>query len=420
MNFTRRNFLQSLGAGAALSVMGFPFLASAAPSAKVVILGAGFGGSTTAKYLKMLAPGLNVTLIDRASAHTSCVLSNEVVAGLQNISHITLPHKAIADKYGVKFVQAEVQGLDAKKKTVKTSAGSFSYDKLVVAPGISMDYDEKNGFDAAMQAAIPHAWIGGPQITRLAGMLENVKKGGTVLVRVPKAIYRCPPGPYERICLLSDMAKRRGFKVIALDSNPQIVSKGPLFKAAFEELYKDVLTYIPGTAIRSFDMAKKALVTDKGDFTADVMNFIADQKAGELAFRLGLVPKGGRWAPVSPVNFESEVFKDVYVIGDAIDSSITQMPKSGTIANGMGKLLAENLLRDFTGKAPVPPLIGNSCYSLVSGDEGIYIATVYKYDPKVNRIVIRNGTNAIAPSRSEENFRNQSSWGANILADSFY
>ena len=233
MSFTRRHFLQSLGAGAVLLATGFPGLGRAA-GRKIVILGAGFGGSTAAKYLKMLDPSLQVTLVDRAAAHVSCVMSNEVIVGMRDISSITLPHKTVADKYGVTFVQAEIQGLDATRKTVRTSAGDLAYDKLIVSPGIAMDYDEKQGFDAEMRQSVPHAWIGGPQTLQLRDMLANAKKGDTLLIRTPKVIYRCPPGPYERICLISDFARQRGCSVVALDPNPGIASKAPLFRAALE------------------------------------------------------------------------------------------------------------------------------------------------------------------------------------------
>lgn len=419
-DLTRRSVLKTFAAGAAISMIsGGISYAKDKSVKKIVVLGGGYGGSTAAKYIKMIDPSIDVTLIDRNASHISCAMSNEVVFAMDDISSITFPHKTLADRYGVNFRQAEVTGLDPNKKIVKTSNGDFPYDKLIVAPGVSMDYDEKAGFDKKFQEETPHAWIAGPQTLQLRKQLETLKKGGTVLMRTPKAPYRCPPGPYERASLMGDLAKKLGGKVVVLDPNPGIVSKAPLFKAGFEELYKDVLTYIPNTTVKSYDAAKRTIVTDKGNFTGDVINFVPDMKAGELAFTLGLVPKGGKWAAVDPVSFESKIIKDVYVAGDAIDSSITEMPKSGVVANGMGKTIALNAVRALNGKEPLPPIIGNSCYSLVSPTEGIYIASVYEYDPKVNKIVVKNGANGIPPKRTEENARNIFSWAENIFADTF-
>ncbi|MDR2884018.1 MAG: NAD(P)/FAD-dependent oxidoreductase [Deferribacteraceae bacterium] len=423
-NITRRSFLTAVAAGAVVTATGCNKKTStpapATPAVKrIVVLGAGFGGSTAAKYLKMLDPTLDVTLVDRSAAHTSCPLSNEVIFGLRDISFITLPHKPFADRYGIRFVQAEVMGLDASKKIVRTSEGEISYDKLIVSPGIGMDYDVANGFDSEMQKAIPHAWIAGEQTIWLRDMIKNVKKGSTLLLRTPKTIYRCPPGPYERASLMADFAKKSGCKVTVIDPNPGIVSKAPRFQAGFDELYSDVLTYIPSAGVKSYDKGRNTIVTEKGEFTADLINFIPDQRAGDMAFLLGLIPEGKKWAPVNPITFESDLIKDVHVIGDAIDPAITDTPKSGVIANTTAKLVAETIVREFAGQEPLLPMMGNSCYSLVSPHEGIYIATVYHYDPTVKRIVVKNGTNGVSPERSEENYLNLNSWAENVLFDSF-
>ncbi len=386
----------------------------------VVIAGGGYGGATTAKYLKILNPAINVILIDRNENHVSCAMSNEVIFGLRDISEITMPLKRMADKYGIEFKHAEVTGLDSEKKILKTSKGDVAYDKLVVSPGISMDYDPALNFTEAEQAKIPHAWIAGKQTEQLRDMVNNIKAGDTVIFRTPLALYRCPPGPYERACLFGSAALKKGAKVIVLDPNPQIMSKKPLFEKAFNTTYKDVLQYIPSVIVKSIDYATNTVKTDKGDFKGTMINFVPDQKAGELAFTLGLVEKGKKWASVDPKSFESTLIKDVYVIGDAIDTSaVTEMPKSGTIANATGKVVAENLVRIFAGKEPQVPFVGNTCYSLVSENEGIWIATLYEYDAAKNKIVTRNGANGIPKEASVENKINGHSWGNNILSDTF-
>lgn len=386
----------------------------------VVIAGGGYGGATAAKYLKLLNPSINVILIDRNAEHVSCAMSNEVIFGLRNISEITMPLTKLAEKYGIEFKQAEVTGLDGEKKILKTSAGDVAYDKLIVSPGISMDYDPALNFTAERQKEIPHAWIAGPQTLQLKDMVSKIKAGDTIIFRTPLALYRCPPGPYERACLFGNEALKKGAKVIVLDPNPQIMSKKPLFEAAFNNLYKDVLTYYSGVEVTGIDYDKKIVKTNKGDFQGALINYVPNQKAGELVFTLGLVEQGKKWASVDAKSFESTLIKDVYVIGDAIDSApVTEMPKSGTIANATAKVVAENLVRIFAGKEPRVPLVGNTCYSLVSEQEGIWIATLYEYDAAKNKIITRNGANGIPKEASVENRINGHSWGNNILSDTF-
>lgn len=434
---SRRNFVKTTAVSAAsLSLLGLAGCkkseqkgTSTAETAKkdaaksghtVVIAGGGYGGATTAKYLKILNPSINVILVDRNAEHVSCAMSNEVIFGLRDISEITMPLKRLADNHGIDFRQAEVTGLDGEKKILKTSAGDIAYDKLVVSPGISMDYDPALNFSADKQAEYPHAWIAGKQTEQLRDMVGQIKKGDTIIFRTPVALYRCPPGPYERACLFGNEALKKGAKVVVLDPNPQIMSKKPLFEKAFNTTYKDVLTYIPSVKVTGIDFDKKIVKTDKGEFKGTLINFVPDQKAGELVFTLGLVEKGKKWASVDPKTFESTLIKDVYVIGDAIDSAVvTEMPKSGTIANATGKVVAENLVRIFAGKEPLVPFVGNTCYSLVSETEGIWIATLYEYSAEKNKIVTRNGANGIPKAASKENKINGHSWGNNILADTF-
>ena len=442
MKLSRRNFVKTTAVSAAsLSILGLagckksttennsaqPAAQNAQPAAApkkagktVVIAGGGYGGSTAAKYLKLLDPSINVILIDRNAYHVSCAMSNEVIFGLRDIKEITMPLNRLAEKYGIEFKQAEVTGLDGEKKILKTSAGDFAYDVLIVSPGISMDYDPALNFTAERQKEIPHAWIAGPQTMQLKDMVSKIKAGDTVIFRTPVALYRCPPGPYERACLYGNEALKKGAKVVVLDPNPQIMSKKPLFEAAFKDLYKDVLTYHSGVVVTGIDYDKKIVKTNKGDFQGTLINYVPDQKAGELVFTLGLVEPGKKWASVDPKSFESTLIKDVYVIGDAIDSGpVTEMPKSGTIANATAKVVVENLIRIFNGKEPKVPLLGNTCYSLVSENEGIWIATLYEYDAAKNKIVTRNGANGIPKAASVENRINGHSWGNNILSDTF-
>lgn len=444
MKLSRRNFVKTTAVSAAsLSILGLAgckksttennaaqpaaqntqSAAAAAPKKAgktVVIAGGGYGGSTAAKYLKLLDPSVNVILIDINADHVSCAMSNEVIFGLRDIKEITMPLNRLAEKYGIEFKQAEVTGLDGEKKILKTNAGDFAYDVLIVSPGISMDYDPALNFTAERQKEIPHAWIAGPQTMQLKDMVSKIKAGDTVIFRTPVALYRCPPGPYERACLYGNEALKKGAKVVVLDPNPQIMSKKPLFEAAFKNLYKDVLTYHSGVVVTGIDYDKKIVKTNKGDFQGTLINYVPDQKAGELVFTLGLVEPGKKWASVNPKSFESTLIKDVYVIGDAIDSGpVTEMPKSGTIANATAKVVVENLVRIFNGKEPKVPILGNTCYSLVSENEGIWIATLYEYDAAKNKIVTRNGANGIPKAASVENRLNGHSWGNNILSDTF-
>ena len=422
-NLTRRNFLKvSANSVAALSVLGFASqsFAKEENQINVVIAGGGYGGSTAAKYLKLLNPAINVTLIDRNVNHVSCAMSNEVIFGLRKIKEITKSLPNLAKKYGFNFVQANVTSLDKENKILKTSNGEFKYDKLLVSPGIDMDIDPNLNFsEEDIEKNIPHSWIAGKQTETLMKLIKKVKKGDTMVLRTPKVPYRCPPGPYERACLFGEYAKKKGAKLIVLDPNPTIMSKKPLFEKAFNELYKDVLEYVPNSVVTEITKDKVIKLEGGREIKADLINYVHNNKAAKMAFDLGLVKEGEKWCAINPASFESLLAKDVYILGDAIDPKATDSPKSGTVANAIAKVVVENLIKEFNGKEPRVPIYGNTCYSLVSSNESIWIATIYEYNAKANKILVRNGANGIPKESSVENKLNGHGWAQNILNDTF-
>ncbi|MGB9731581.1 MULTISPECIES: FCSD flavin-binding domain-containing protein [Calditerrivibrio] len=389
---------------------------------RVAIIGGGFGGATTAKYLKMLDPKLDVVLIDKSDTFYSCPMSNHVIVGLSNIKEITFKYDILQKKYGVKFIKKEVENIDGTSKKLLFKDGFLAYDILVVSPGIGFKYDETIGYTKDAVEVLPHAWKAGEQTLKLANMLKELPKGGTVLLRVPKDPYRCPPGPYERSCLIAWYLKthKPGSKIFVIDSNDDVVSKGKLFKAAFAELYKDILEYTPDVEVLNIDTKNKVLKTSKGDIKADLINFIPDQKANDSAFKFGLIPEGKLWAPVDSWTLESTLIKDVYVIGDSANrGSFGTVPHSGYIANSMGKVVAEAIVAKLQGKNPPRPFMMNTCYSMVSSEEAIWIATVYEYDDTKKLTVQVGKAGGVPEKRGKIDKDNQYSWANAIWEDTF-
>ncbi|MCX8085103.1 MAG: NAD(P)/FAD-dependent oxidoreductase [Calditerrivibrio sp.] len=389
---------------------------------RVVVIGGGFGGATAAKYLKMLSPKLDVVLVDSSDIYYSCPMSNHVIVGLSHIKEITFKYDILQKKYGVKFLKGTVESIDGVAKKVLFADGYVSYDFLVVSPGIGFKFDDKIGYTKEVSEVLPHAWKAGDQTIKLANMLKDLPKGGTVLLRVPKAPYRCPPGPYERACLISwyIKAKKPGSKLIVIDANDDVASKTKLFKAAFAELYKDVLEYIPEVEVQGIDINGRTIKTSKGDFKADMINYIPDQKASDSAFKFGLIPEGKLWAPVDAWTLESTEVKDVYVIGDSANrGSFGTLPHSGYVANSMAKVVAEAIVAKLSGKNPPRPFMLNTCYSMVSDSEAIWIATVYEYNDEKKLTLQVGKAGGIPDKRSKIDKEHQYSWANAIWEDTF-
>lgn len=414
----RRRIIQSLGAAAGFGLM--PAIVRAAEivpkkGRRVVVVGGGFGGTIAAKILRMSDPKTEVVLVERDSTYTACPTSNLVLAGSRKIEENQFGYKALADKHGVVVVHDEVTAIDADKKQVVLTKGTLSYDKLILSPGIDFATEKIAGYGGDTDQKIPHAWKAGAQTVLLRKQLEAMKDGGVVAISIPTAPYRCPPGPYERICMIGEYLKaaKPKSKIIVLDGNPDIAAKGKLFRAAWEKHYGGMIDYRPGQSAMKIDAAAMTIGTEVEDVKADVINLIPPQRAGKIAIATGLADEGGRWCAVNPTTFESKKAENIHVIGDACVAN--PMPKSGFSANSQAKVCALNLANTFNGDDPVDFSAANICYSFVTSNEAISVAAVYKIDD--GKIVAVEGAGGLSPAASKLEADYGKAWFANIVAE---
>ncbi len=422
-NESRRRLLQGLGASSSLVLPGLAQAAKASkpPRGRVVIVGAGFAGATAAKYLRKWSDkGVDVTLIERQPAFISCPTSNEVLGGNREYQTLVHSYDGLRQRWGVKLVRASVTSVDTQQKRVRTDAGdSYAYDRLIVAPGIDFMFDQIEGYDAAAQKTVLHAWKAGPQTLALRQQLEAMPNGGTFVLSIPKAPYRCPPGPYERVCQVAWYFKQHkpGAKIVVLDANDGIVSKGKLFQGAWNTEYAGMVDYRPNWNVTGLDAATKTVTSEVGDtVTGDVLNVIPPMRAGEIARQTGLVNMNDRWAGVNWVTFESTAVPHVHVLGDAVFAA-PQMPKSGHMANQHGKAVAAALIEIFSGREPKPMIMANTCYSMLDNKHGVHVASVHRYNPEKQAPLIVEGTGGVSSGPSVEEGRYAHGWAVQIWAD---
>ncbi len=394
MHSSRRDFLKSLGVAGALALTSGPALArTRSRTAHVVIIGGGIGGATAAKYLRLAAPQMRITLVEPVRRFITCLRSTDVVVGHMDLDDITFTYDALRAKYGIRVIHDRAVGFDPQKKTVQLLEGfPLAYDKLVVSPGIDFIYGDVDGYDQeAAATTLPHAWKAGPQTLLLQKQLRAMPQGGTFLLVAPPNPFRCPPGPYERASLVAEWMIRHNptGKVVILDPKDQFTKDVP-FKKAWERLYGyntpqsriDWISASNGGKVLKVDAASRTVTAQAGTFRADVVNYIPPQRAGTLAFRMGLTNREG-WCPVDRHTFESSIVKDVHVIGDAAVAD--SMPKSGYSANSQAKVAVQAIADLIEGRTPGEPSMINVCYSLAGEHYGVSIADIFKVVD--NRIV---------------------------------
>jgi sulfide dehydrogenase [flavocytochrome c] flavoprotein subunit len=373
---TRRSFTAMAGAaGAAFSMPNLAFGATA----RVAVVGGGFGGATAARYLKRLDKDLDVTLIEASRKYITCPFSNLVLGGLRDMNSITHGYEGLA-KGGVRVVHATVQGIDPAAKRLSLSTGTpINYDKLILSPGMDLNFGAIPGYDRAAAERLPHAWKAGPQTLLLKRQIEAMPNGGVVIMVCPDNPYRCPPGPYERASMIAHYlkSKKPKSKILVLDAKEGF-SKQALFQDGWKQVYGNMIEWLPGKAggkVLSVDASAMTVKTEFGDHKGAVINVIAPQRAGEIARAAGFANEAG-WCPVDFDSFQSKMNPDVYVIGDA--SVAGAMPKSGFSANSQAKVAAIAVILALAGKKPPSPALANTCYSLVAPKYGISIANVYR------------------------------------------
>ena len=424
-SINRRDFIK-LGSGslvAGSAGLAIPQLAIGATK-KVVVIGGGAGGTIAAKYIRQSDSSIDVTLIETNKEHYTCFMSNEVIGGDRKITTIKHPYDGLK-KYGINIVHSMATAIDADKKTVMTASGdSFSFDRLIVSPGVSLKYNTIEGYDEAAAEVMPHAWKAGHQTALLRKQLEAMDDGGLVVIAPPGNPYRCPPGPYERACQVAHYLEHNKpkSKVLIIDAKDKFSKQG-LFTQGWKARYDGMVEWVPaadtGGGITSIDAASMTVSTDFDDYQADVVNIIPPQKAGAIAEIAGLTDDSG-WCPVDLGTFESTIHPGMYVIGDA--SMATGMPKSGYAANSQAKVCAAAVVASLNEIEMADPSYVNTCYSLVAPDYGISVAAVYRLAEDRSKIAkIAGGLTPgdASPDALQREVLYAYSWYDNIVADMF-
>lgn len=423
MSITRREFMKWMSASAALSAAGCATTpGSEKTTANVVVVGGGYAGATCAKYIRMWGPNIGVTLVERNRELISCPMSNLVIGGSKTLADMTVGYGGLA-KYGVKVVHEDAVSVDPDKRTVTLASGvTLRYDRLVLAPGIDFLYDLVPGLNNAdAQAKVLNAWKAGPQTVALRKQLEGMRDGGVFAITVPKAPYRCPPGPYERACQVAYYLKQAKpkSKVLILDANDKIVSKEGLFTKAWSERYKGLVEYRPNSELVDVDVDVNTMTAklQLDDVKADVLNVIPPQRAGKIATDLKLNNANNRFCNIDFLTYESTAAKNIHVLGDAIQAA-PAMPKSAHMANQHGKVCAAAVV-SLLNNQPVfdAPMVANTCYSFIDDKEVVHVCSVHRYDAAKKTMVTVDGSGGLSAAPSTLEGEYAFAWAKNIWAD---
>jgi sulfite dehydrogenase len=421
MTLNRREFLKWVAAsGGAAAVAGCAGTDTGPGAARVVVIGGGYGGATAAKFVKLWAPDIDVTIVERNAEFVSCPISNLVLAGNTQLANLTMGYEALRQR-GIRMVRDDAVAVDPGARQVRLAGGAtLAYDRLIVSPGVDFIYDQLPGLQSAdAQSRVLHAWKAGPQTAALRKQLEAMRDGGVFVFHIPTAPYRCPPGPYERVCQVADYFKRvkPKSKIIVLDSNPDITSKPGLFRAAWKSLYPGLIDYRPNSELADVDVKGMTVRLTFDSVKGDVLNVVPPHRAGDIAQKTGLITANQRWCGVDWLTMESVAVKGVHVLADSTLSA-PAMPKSASMANQHAKVCAAAVIALIKGQ-PVnqQPMMMNTCYSFVDGKNVMHVASVHTYDAAQKTMVAVKGAGGLSAEASELEGTYAWGWARNIWAE---
>ena len=418
---TRRNVVR--GIAAATTTFAFPCPSRAQSAARVVVIGGGFGGAACARALRRIDTKLQVTLVEPNKIFTACPFSNEVIAGLRDIEAQQFSYYKIAAD-GISVIAQAAVKIDPQARAVGLADGTtLTYDRLVLSPGIDLRYEALPGYNETSALKMPHAWKAGEQTLLLRRQLEAMDDGGVVVLAVPASPSRCPPAPYERASLIAHYlkAKKPRSKILILDAKDTIPQQR-LFENAWKELYPGMIERISlsqGGRVVSVEPATNTLVTDFGNYDAQVANVIPPQKAGNIAAIAGAVDNTG-WCPIDPATFASKLVPNIHVIGDACIGG--GIPKSASAANAEAKACASVVASLIADKSPDMPKLDGTCYNTVA--PGYAFSLSGTYQPRDDIFAEIEGTGFTSPVDAPRDIRLKEAeiaqaWFHTITAETF-
>jgi len=408
----------------------FPVPTNTGINGHIVVLGGGMAGATVAKYLRLWGgTGVQVTLVERSATYNSNILSNTVLNGQRTMANLAYAYNTLVNHYGVKLVTQEVTEIGTNFILLADGTTIDNYHRLVIAPGVEFDLMPGMSSLNEYDTLIPHAWRAGPQTTLLRNQLVNMTNGTDVVITIPKAPYRCPPGPYERACVIADWLKtnKPNSQVIVLDANADILVEKDNFNYAFTVTHAGVIDYRPGCTITDVDSTNRVVTYDQGlslnnTVEAGVLNPIPPQRAPQLLKDAGLLNSpDGRFASVDVLSYESTALPNIHIIGDA---SSTTMPKAGHIGNQQAKTCVDAILRLLQGQLPdQSPVTNSACFTPITASTATWLAAVYQYDPGTKKMVIpaqhNSGTAISATTASTRNYQDMLTWFNTLMRDTF-
>jgi sulfide:quinone oxidoreductase len=334
---------------------------------RVVVIGGGQAGLSVAARLQRAGVD-DVAIVEPSSSHYYQPLWTLVGGGLADIGETIRSESAYIPKRAT-WVRDRVVDIDPENRTVVTAFGrTISYDRLVVAPGVQLDWAATRGLPESL--ATPY--VSSNYDVHLAPKTWEIMRGlrrGTALFTMPTGAIKCPGAPQKIAYLCADYWQRTGVRDdirIILTLPGKGLFGVPVFAAALQkavERYRievrlsTELIDVDGDARRVTLLDTASGVKETLDF--DALHVAPQQPAPAWlrATRLADPDSAGGYVEVDKHTLQHVRYPDVFALGDACN---TPNSKTGAAIRRQSPVVAANIVASLAGK---PPAAGYDGYA---------------------------------------------------------
>ncbi|MEW6220691.1 MAG: FAD/NAD(P)-binding oxidoreductase [Thermodesulfobacteriota bacterium] len=349
---------------------------------KIVILGAGTGGTMMANKLRaaLSRDEWSITIIDRDNRHIYQPGLLFIPFGIYKPSDVVKTRRELLPA-GVDFVIDEITKVDPEANLVQTRNHRFTYDWLIIATGCRLAPEEVAGMAEGMGKNV-HDFYTLEGATRLAKAMRAFD-GGRLVMHISEMPFKCPVAPIEFVFLADWYFQERGIRdKVEIEFVTPLggMFTKPIATRAFSAAAQEKgIKVTPEFNIVAVDHGARTIEgADGRTIGFDLLVTIPPNMGAQALIDSGVSDELG-WVGTDHHTLKAKKYPNVYVIGDT-----TNVPtsKAGSVAHFESEVLSENLLREIEGMAPLPRFDGHSNCFIESGFNKAYLIDFnYKTEP---------------------------------------
>ena len=349
----------------------------------VVVLGCGMGGFTLSHLVsKRVGNSAVVTVVEPRERLPFAPAFQWLVFGWRQPETIQRDLTRLSKRKNVRIVNAKVEKIDLKGRTVKTPSQTIKYDKLVIALGAELAFDQVSGLEAYSHNAYS---LEGALKLREAMINFN---GGTIAMGISRLPIKCPPAPYELALLLEEHFRRAKKRIEIHFFTPEphpVPAAGSVIGKQVERLLNQRgIKYLSKTKLAKVER-DKVVFENGSELKYDILVTTPPHRASQVARDAGLTDESG-WIPVNPHSLATR-HEDVFAIGDITSIETPHghapyLPKAGVFAQSQAEVVANNLAVSLTKKGEMKQWGGEgSCYLQVAKSESAFLKGSFLSNP---------------------------------------